>query len=80
MLDHQTFNDAGLLRRYIVIHFHNTIVNGTSSLKVFERYLRLTKRLSKMTGLYGCIIGKALYDGAVNLRELADELAQAKIS
>ena len=50
MLDHQTFNDAGLLRRYIVIHFHNTIVNGTSSLKVFERYLRLTKRLSKMTG------------------------------
>jgi hypothetical protein len=23
-----------------------------------------------MDGLYGCIIGKALYDGAVSLREL----------
>jgi len=30
------------------------------------------KRLSKMPGLYGCIIGKALYDGAVNLRDLTD--------
>ena len=29
------------------------------------------KRLAQMTGLYGCIIGKALYDGAVNLRDLA---------
>jgi phosphoribosylformimino-5-aminoimidazole carboxamide ribotide isomerase len=28
-------------------------------------------RLAQMTGLYGCIIGKALYDGAVNLRDLA---------
>jgi phosphoribosylformimino-5-aminoimidazole carboxamide ribotide isomerase len=28
-------------------------------------------RLAQMPGLYGCIIGKALYDGAVNLRELA---------
>jgi phosphoribosylformimino-5-aminoimidazole carboxamide ribotide isomerase len=28
------------------------------------------KRLAQMPGLYGCIIGKALYDGAVNLREL----------
>ena len=37
-------------------------------------------RLAQMTGLYGCIIGKALYDGAVNLRELATELAQAKVS
>ncbi len=27
-------------------------------------------RLARMTGLYGCIIGKALYDGAINLREL----------
>jgi phosphoribosylformimino-5-aminoimidazole carboxamide ribonucleotide (ProFAR) isomerase len=25
-----------------------------------------------MPGLYGCIIGKALYDGAVNLREISD--------
>jgi phosphoribosylformimino-5-aminoimidazole carboxamide ribotide isomerase len=29
------------------------------------------ERLSQMPGLYGCIIGKALYDGAVQLRELA---------
>ncbi|MDR3403105.1 MAG: 1-(5-phosphoribosyl)-5-[(5-phosphoribosylamino)methylideneamino]imidazole-4-carboxamide isomerase [Chthoniobacter sp.] len=28
------------------------------------------QRLSQMTGLYGCIIGKALYDGAVHLRDL----------
>ena len=28
------------------------------------------QRLAQMPGLYGCIIGKALYDGAVNLREL----------
>ena len=28
-------------------------------------------RLAKLTGLYGCIIGKALYDGAVRLSELA---------
>jgi len=28
------------------------------------------KRLGQMTGLYGCIIGKALYDGAINLRDL----------
>lgn len=30
------------------------------------------RRLGAMPGLYGCIIGKALYDGAVNLREIAD--------
>ena len=30
------------------------------------------QRLGQMPGLYGCIIGKALYDGAVNLRDLAD--------
>lgn len=29
------------------------------------------ERLAQMPGLYGCIIGKALYDGAVNLRDLA---------
>ena len=29
------------------------------------------RRLGQMPGLYGCIIGKALYDGAVNLRDLA---------
>ncbi len=29
------------------------------------------ERLAQMRGLYGCIIGKALYDGAVNLRDLA---------
>jgi len=28
------------------------------------------QRLKKMPGLYGCIIGKALYDGAINLRDL----------
>ena len=28
------------------------------------------ERLARMPGLYGCIIGKALYDGAINLREL----------
>jgi phosphoribosylformimino-5-aminoimidazole carboxamide ribotide isomerase len=28
------------------------------------------ERLAQMTGLYGCIIGKALYDGAVQLRDL----------
>ena len=28
------------------------------------------QRLAQMPGLYGCIIGKALYDGAVNLRDL----------
>jgi phosphoribosylformimino-5-aminoimidazole carboxamide ribotide isomerase len=30
------------------------------------------QRLGRMPGLYGCIIGKALYDGAVNLREISD--------
>ena len=29
------------------------------------------RRLGEMRGLYGCIIGKALYDGAVSLRELS---------
>jgi phosphoribosylformimino-5-aminoimidazole carboxamide ribotide isomerase len=28
------------------------------------------RRLGQMPGLYGCIIGKALYDGALSLREL----------
>ena len=28
------------------------------------------QRLAQMSGLYGCIIGKALYDGAVHLRDL----------
>lgn len=28
------------------------------------------QRLAQMSGLYGCIIGRALYDGAVNLRAL----------
>jgi phosphoribosylformimino-5-aminoimidazole carboxamide ribotide isomerase len=28
------------------------------------------KKLAQMPGLYGCIIGKALYDGAVQLRDL----------
>ena len=28
-------------------------------------------RLGKMPGLYGCIIGKALYDGAIDLREVS---------
>lgn len=31
-------------------------------------------RLAEMPGLYGCIIGKALYDGAVHLRALANQL------
>jgi phosphoribosylformimino-5-aminoimidazole carboxamide ribotide isomerase len=30
------------------------------------------RRLAEMPGLYGCIIGKALYDGAVNLREISN--------
>ena len=30
------------------------------------------QRLGKMPGLYGCIIGKALYDGAIDLREISD--------
>ena len=29
------------------------------------------ERLGRMPGLYGCIIGKALYDGAVKLRDIA---------
>ncbi len=29
------------------------------------------RRLAAMPGLYGCIIGKALYDGAVSLREIS---------
>ena len=29
------------------------------------------ERLAQMPGLYGCIIGKALYDGALNLREVS---------
>ena len=29
------------------------------------------RRLAQMPGLYGCIIGKALYDGALSLREVA---------
>lgn len=33
------------------------------------------RRLSEMPGLYGCIIGKALYDGAVNLRDLTSKRA-----
>jgi phosphoribosylformimino-5-aminoimidazole carboxamide ribonucleotide (ProFAR) isomerase len=28
------------------------------------------RRLRQMPGLYGCIIGKALYDGTVHLRDL----------
>lgn len=31
------------------------------------------QRLARMTGLYGCIIGKALYDDAINLREVANK-------
>ena len=34
------------------------------------------RRLAQMPGLYGCIIGKALYDGAVNLREISDRRFQ----
>ena len=30
------------------------------------------RRLAQMPGLYGCIIGKALYDGAIDLREISD--------
>lgn len=30
------------------------------------------RRLARMPGLYGCIIGKALYDGAVSMAEIAD--------
>ena len=30
------------------------------------------QRLGKMPGLYGCIIGKALYDGAIDLRAVSD--------
>ena len=29
------------------------------------------QRLARMIGLYGCIIGKALYDGAIKLREVS---------
>ena len=29
-------------------------------------------RLGKMPGLYGCIIGKALYDGVIDLKEISD--------
>ena len=32
-------------------------------------------RLAQMPGLYGCIIGKALYDGAVSLREISTHQA-----
>jgi phosphoribosylformimino-5-aminoimidazole carboxamide ribotide isomerase len=32
------------------------------------------ERLAGMPGLYGCIIGKALYDGAVDLKQLASKL------
>jgi phosphoribosylformimino-5-aminoimidazole carboxamide ribonucleotide (ProFAR) isomerase len=32
------------------------------------------ERLAKMDGLYGCIIGKALYDGAVDLKQLASSI------
>ncbi len=31
------------------------------------------QRLARMTGLYGCIIGKALYDGAIQLRDVANK-------
>lgn len=34
------------------------------------------RRLGQMPGLYGCIIGKALYDGAVKLPEIADRRFQ----
>lgn len=33
------------------------------------------RKLSEMPGLYGCIIGKALYDGAVHLPELTGKRA-----
>ncbi len=32
-------------------------------------------RVAKVPGIYGCIIGKALYDGAVSLREVAALMA-----
>jgi phosphoribosylformimino-5-aminoimidazole carboxamide ribotide isomerase len=35
------------------------------------------ERLAQMPGLYGCIIGKALYDGAINLRTLAESRCTA---
>lgn len=35
------------------------------------------RRLGQMPGLYGCIIGKALYDGAINLREISASRSQA---
>ncbi len=34
------------------------------------------RRLGKMPGLYGCIIGKALYDGAVTLKDISDRRCQ----
>ena len=34
------------------------------------------QRLAQMSGLYGCIIGKALYDGAVHLREISNRRVQ----
>jgi phosphoribosylformimino-5-aminoimidazole carboxamide ribotide isomerase len=37
------------------------------------------RRLGRMPGLYGCIIGKALYDGAVNLREISDRGRQPEL-
>ncbi len=36
------------------------------------------ERLSQMSGLYGCIVGKALYDGAVHLADLASLLSDAQ--
>ena len=36
------------------------------------------KRLSEMPGLYGCIIGKALYDGAMQLPELVALLSSSR--
>ncbi len=35
-------------------------------------------RLGKMAGLYGCIIGKALYDGAIDLRQISNLKFQIK--
>ena len=34
------------------------------------------ERLGKMEGLYGCIIGKALYDGAIDLRAISNVRSQ----
>ena len=34
------------------------------------------ERLGRMPGLYGCIIGKALYDGAVKLKDIPDLRSQ----